>query len=60
MAVIPTSAVAQNCTINNRYKFLVGFHMGKQVQILSGDALRSKATTVMLEKIGSNWKGPLR
>jgi hypothetical protein len=29
--------------------------MGKQVQILSGDALRSKAATLTREKIGSNF-----
>lgn len=34
--------------------------MGKQVQILSGDALRSKAATVTRENVGSNLKGPLR
>ena len=60
MAVIPTSVVIQDCTINSRYKFLIGFHMGKKVQILSGDAIRSKDANVTREKLGSNWKGSLR
>ena len=59
MAVIPTSVVIQDCTINSRYKFLIGFHMGEQVHILS-DVIRSKAATVTREKIGSNWKASLR
>ena len=53
MAVIPTSAVIQDCAINSLYKFLIGFHMGKQVQILAGDILRSKAATFLREK---NWQ----
>jgi geranylgeranyl pyrophosphate synthase len=60
MTVIPTSAAIEDCAINRRHKSLIGFHMGKQMQILSGDALRSTATTVMREIIGSNWKEPLR
>jgi len=50
MAVVQTSVVIQDCTINSRYKFLIGFRMGKQVQILSGGALRSKAATITREK----------
>lgn len=53
MVVVPTSAVIRDCIINSTYKFLVGFHMGKQVQILAGDVLHSKADTFMREK---NWQ----